>query len=94
LPTLGLAACSAPTTLEKPGAAPSTTAADRAACREAAQREALSQYPYGTSGPYFGTAGGMIQAQQNDERDRAVAEAHQFTLCMRNKGYVQAEPAD
>jgi hypothetical protein len=89
---IGLAACSppspsgpSPAAWQKPGTDRPTIDGDTAACRAAAQAEALRQYPYRAGIP--AGAGGMVATQQHDDTNRATVEAVQFNDCMTARGY-------
>ena len=88
-----LAACAAPTsaTWQKAGVSDATKAKDTSECQDAAQKEAVRLYPYGSNPLLAGTPGGLM-SQQRDERDRSDAKERSFDLCMRNKGYARTSP--
>ena len=88
----GLAACTTPEPLHKPGSDNASTEKDTAECRETAKEQAVRLYPHGASIPTLGGAGMMI-SQQRDANDRAVTEAGAFQACMRSKGYSRPPTA-
>jgi hypothetical protein len=73
---------------QKPGASEATVATDTAQCRALAQREAVRDYPYGSSNPALGGAG-MVTAQQQANLDRSSAEIEKFNDCMQARGYTR-----
>ena len=86
---LGLAACTGPAPLQKPGADAATMEKDTTECRVAARQEAGRLYPYGAN---YGTlAIGMAMVRDDD--NRAVAEASSFSSCMQDRKYSSVPPA-
>ena len=68
LTPLFLVACAAPPTWQKPGVDNATLAKDTSDCQDAAEREAVRQYPHGFG---YAPAGGGMAALQRDETNRS-----------------------
>ena len=87
--SLGLASCTGPAPLQKPGSDNATMEQDTADCRVAARQEAVRLYPIGSS--YSASTTGM--ALVSEDNNRAVAEAAAFSSCMQNRGYSNSPSA-
>jgi hypothetical protein len=88
--SLGLASCTAPAPMQKPGSDNATMDKDTAECHASAKHQAVKLYPYGAnfSGP-SATGMGMMA----DDSSRAVAEADAFSSCMQDRGYSNSPSA-
>jgi hypothetical protein len=85
---LATAACSLPQTRwEKPGADEKVTASDLVSCRQAADQEAMHDFPFAWPGPPAIGPRGILYRDRADS-DRFYMEHRLTDFCMRNKGYT------
>ena len=80
-----LAGCAGGERWSKDGADPAAVDRDLSECQGIAREMALKQYPYMAGSAY--SPSGMILSQQQDNANRASAQASVLNECMTRKGY-------
>ncbi|MFO1082137.1 MAG: hypothetical protein U1E23_16090 [Reyranellaceae bacterium] len=82
---LGLAACATSERWSKAGADSDAVDRDLSECQAIGREMALKQYPHMAGSAY--SPSGMILSQQQDNANRASAQASVVNDCMTRKGY-------